>query len=1186
MILKHLEMVGFKSFVDETRLDFTKGFTAIVGPNGCGKSNISDAVRWVIGEQSTRHLRGTKITDLIFNGTESRKAVNRAEINLVIGDVPQGIRIANVPHIGDEIKVTRCCHRSGESEYYINQIPCRLKDIIDLFLDLGISTKSMTIIEQNHIQQIVTGKPEERRYLIEEAAGILKFKHRKHEAQLKLAASQQNLLRIADIVQELGRQAESLKRQAAKADRYKRLQADIKDLTLNLYSRKTRAFRLELEKLAVDHGQSSERKTLLAARASELENLVESLKMAIDETQGALNAKKEEIHKLTTQIGKNEHMVAMQQAEIKRATQDTEAAAQEISRMQGEIAKLIAETAAQRSELGNVSEDIGAKEIQCETLMRDFNSDKERLREKEEQAHVADANVMDLHHRISRRKNEITALQTRTQFLRGREEKLRQELAETCGKVEETRTLVAGAETVLDEKTRLFESLKAHREELTQNRRECKANLTSEAERLAVAKGALLTENALLNSMKELRRKFEGFQSGVQSLMGGNSNGGRLPGLREVLVDVLQAPAEYELAVAAVLGEKLQSVIVNSYSDSVEAIGHLRSHHSGRGSFIPMQPKGALRSPLYLNGNSGVVGKITDLIRCREEYKSVIEHLLGNVVVVDNLETALYMHALSEFNGVVVTQNGEVIDIDGMVSGGEGDEKSSSLLSQKREIESLTVKVAGLEHEMTAVQAVHEEFTRKFAEIEETLTGISAETQKTEISRADCRRDVEQLQKELRRLEEKSSTLDYEGSAGTIELQKLITEEQRLQGGLTVDEAEKNRQEAWVVEFRATLKALREALEAKTVDIGSIRELIASLKGKREVILSEIKRHTLQQEHLELRVKQREQDIQANAAKIDGNRQAVEVHEKQIMTFAREKEGLSEQSVQDEEALREKEEDLEQKEIESKSHFKQFQELSDILSKLELKQSEIKIQSAHLEEQAYEDFNVTLEEMLAQYAGNVDEAETADTLRDLKEKVAKVGEVNLAALSEFQLASERYTFLKKQQDDLAESIKTLNEAIEKIDGSTRQRFLETFHQVDERFRAIYARLFRGGKAQLVLCDEADPLESGIEIIAQPAGKKMQHLSLLSGGEKAMTAISLVFALLKVRPTPFCLLDEVDAPLDEANVVRFQEMLREMSDKTQFIIITHNQRTMSFANALYGVTMEERGVSKLVSVHLN
>ena len=1013
MLLKSLELDGFKSFVDGTHIDFTSGFTAIVGPNGCGKSNVSDAIRWVIGEQSSKSLRGTKSEDLIFNGSSTRKPVNRAEISLTLSRVPQGIRIANVPNVADEVKVTRCYHRSGESEFYINQVPCRLKDITDFLLDVGISPKVLSVIEQGHIQDIIVSKPENRRILIEEAAGILKFKHRKNEALRKLDTSTQNLERISDIVQELGRQAESLKRQAAKADRYKKYKGEIKELSLKLFAKKIRQYTVDLKLIEEEFSTQAENKTGKNTRASFLDNQITQLNLEIEEALGLLNEKREHVYQLANKINKNEHTVELKKAQIDQAETDIRSAKNDVTQLQKEIADQADQAKNQRAQLGILSEKISSVENKLEEL----------------------------------------------------------------------------------------EELKNSRQLLYKSTEQKRQQVASETDHLNLLKEDYLTQSSLLTSLKELRNKFEGFEDGVRSLMNYNENGGRLNGLRKVLADVLKTPVEYEAAITVALGEKLQSVIVNSYDDSVEAITYLKENSSGRGSFIPLNMKANQSPPVYLNGNPGILGKALNFIECeRGVYQQVIEMLLHNVVLVTDLSTAIQVFQNPEFNGTVVTRNGEMIDSKGMVFGGSVDEKNTSnLLSQNREMEELATKT--------------------------------------------------------NQLNEK-----YQNALKVLDENKNVLEKMELE----------------VEEKSQAIHQLELALKVQ----------IASLKGKKENTLTEINRLDLQQDNHRYQISKRENDTEESQRKINDTQQAIGIIEKEILESVREKDQLEEEAITDEETLRGKEESVKEMEKESKDLSRKIQELTETISKIEVKQSEIKIQLAHIEDRTFEDFNVTLAELVNRPAEEFDVQEVEQKTRELKEKIRRMGEVNLAALSDFHTTNERYQFLKTQQEDLADSIQLLHQTIERINRTTKQRFLDTFEKVNENFKEIFAHLFRGGKAALSLTDESNPLESGIEISANPLGKRMQNITLLSGGEKAMTAIALVFSVFKVRPSPFCLLDEVDAPLDEANVVRFQEMLKQMSEKTQFILITHNQKTMSFADVLYGITMEERGVSKAVSVNLN
>lgn len=1185
MILKQLELTGFKSFVDPTHLDFTRGFTAVVGPNGCGKSNVSDAIRWVIGEQSSKHLRGNRISDLIFNGSDSRKPVHRAEVSMTLADVPPGLRIANIPNLSEEIKVTRCYHRSGESEFYINQVPCRLKDITDLFLDIGISPKVLTVIEQGHIQEIVTSKPDELRMWIEEAAGVLKFKARKHEALRKLEAAGQNLDRISDIVQELARQVESLKRQAAKAERFKQYQSEIKELSLNLFSKRIRRAEQELETIETRLESRSEQKTEWNAQASTLETEIERLKFEIDEMAAALNQKKESVHALNAAISKNEHQIEFKKGEVDRARKDTESAAGEIETMSAEIQQCQAQCEAQKTEGERLAQEIAGKEQARAGLRDQCDRARVRLNELDEQVRALDKQILERYHQVSRRKNELTALETRRQGLTDRAQRLEREHNEVAEQLAALQASLQEAETVCRQKAAAFEQLKAEQERLQQSASDLKQRREAQESAAEEARERYLAQSSLLQSLQELRRKFEGFNDGVRALMA-NGAGSHVHGLREVLVDVVQAPAEFEAAVEAVMGEKLQSMIVNSYHDSIEAIRYLDSHKSGRGTFIPLNPKVVAQAPLYMNGDQGVIGRLSDLIQTREEYRPILEHLLGRVVLVRDLETALHLHGNSQFQGTVVTLKGEVIDPQGLVTGGASDGQDGGLLSRNREMDELSAQVAKLKEEQDALQAELSRLETGLAELEEKVQAGRQAVHAADIERANRHNELEQMKKEQARLLEKRATIEYERNAGARELEELGREQETLTQSLAAAENEQKQAEAEREARHQELTRHRQELERQAQEMNRLDVEIASLKGKAENIGLDIKRLEQQQASLAERIARRQEDSRRNTAKIAECEEAIAGYERAIMEQVREKNQLSEAIVHEEEALNEKEDTLDANEKQARELIKRIQEITEEISQIELKRSEIRIQISHIEEKAWEDFNVSVDEMMRHYEGDIDENEASEQLAGLKDKVAKIGEVNLAALSDYQKANERYLFLQKQEEDLAQSILSLHQTIEKMDETTRQLFAETFEQVNERFKANFERLFSGGRAELIMVDPGDPLESGIDIKASPPGKTLQNIQLLSGGEKAMTAISLLFAILQVRPSPFCLLDEVDAPLDEANVTRFQDMLKEMSANTQFIIITHNQKTMSFADTLYGVTMEERGVSKVVSVHLN
>ena len=1183
MYLKNLELEGFKSFVDPTNLEFRNGFTAIVGPNGCGKSNVSDAIRWVIGEQRSKTLRSARITDLIFNGSSSRKPVSRAEISLTLSNVPAGIRIAGVPNASEDVKVTRCYHRSGESEFYINRIPCRLKDITDFLLDAGISPKVLTIIEQGHIQDIITSKPEERRILIEEAAGILKFKQRKNEAIRKLDSSRQNLERIADIVQELSRQVESLKRQAAKAERYKNFKSEIKELSLKLFSVKVCRYQQQLETIEAQFQEQTQKKTEWSARHATFENQITQFNVQIEESLSQLNEARETVHQLKSQLGSSEQNITFKKEQQLAAGTDIESSTGEISRMKASVENLASKGENEKQQLTTTSTEINEQEILLDQHKADDEQKRKALQAIQEQVSNSEKNVRNLFQQAAHSKNQLTAIETRVQGLEARQEKLNSEKAEIGSQCQENQAVLEQAKIEHQKNTEELARLKEQQTSLRQETTQFSQQLQAEIDSHSSKKEDYFNKASMLSSLEKLRNQFEGFHEGIKSLMD-NPNGERIPGIRDVLVDVLQTQAEYEVAIETVLGEKLQSVIVNTYSDSMAAIGYLKDNHSGRGLFVPLNPKSSPSAPLNLNGSQGIVGEALNFIQCKEEYRPIIELLLKTVVIAKDMDAALHLHQDANFLGTVVTLNGEMIDSNGFITGGSQENESSSLLARNREIDTLHLSVQQLKQDLDASQENIDQKKQRLTELEAQLIQLDQRTLTAELATQNKLRDLEQWSKEAERLESRGSKIAGEVLTVATERDELIAKKTGLDEQLASAEQNNIQEEELLARYRQELEQSRFDLEKTSSEISRLKVLIASLIGRRENTLTEIKRVELQQQNLKQQIDRRETDRISNQNKITQFSSEISALEESVLKLSREKDQWSETAVQKEESFRQQEEDLKNMEQDTRELARKMQEITETLSQIEIKRSENRLQIVHLEERAYEDFNATQEELKSAYDETINENETEERVKELKEKVGKLGEVNLAALSDFEKTNERYTFLKKQQDDLAESIELLHSTIEKISLTTQQRFLDTYELVNQNFKEIFARLFQGGKAHLTLVDESNPLDSGIDIAANPMGKSLQSLSLMSGGEKSMTAIALMFAVFKVRPSPFCLLDEVDAPLDEANVVRFQEMLKEMAVKTQFIIITHNQKTMSFANALYGITMEEQGISKAVSVH--
>ncbi|MBI5183231.1 MAG: chromosome segregation protein SMC [Nitrospinae bacterium] len=1185
MYLKSLEIIGFKSFADMTRLEFNSNITAVVGPNGCGKSNIADAIRWVLGEQSSKLLRGSKMEDLIFNGSKGRKPLGRAEVSLTITDITCGVTISGISSPTDEVLITRTLFRSGESEYSINRTPCRLKDIVDLFLDTGISTRSFSIIEQGQVSNILNSKPEDRRVLIEEAAGIMKYKHRKNEAIRKLESSQQNLLRLGDILNELERQMATLKRQAKKAEIYKKHRDEIRELSLSLIASEYRRLAGDLGSTESDLNLLREQNSERLANGSSLENRIEVLRSEVIGLEKRLSQLKQEVFEEERRIEREEDRIGLLQTQIREGEDEDTRSADEMKSLENEFLHIGSYIKDRQEEEERGNNDISSQEKVYNERYKDIAGFKEDLSKRESQLKEMESGLINLISRMSQMKNIMTSLETRLDILSKREEKVggeEYELRERLNGLKEK--LNRSREGLIDIKEAM-EKTKQERISITGLLNDCRNRLKRENEDIRALKEKLAVQSALQKSLEEFQNNLEGFQEGVRSLMKIREQG-ELPGIHGILVDYIKTSPEYEVAIEAVLGDKLQGIIVESHADSIMAIGYLRNKSGGRSTFLPITPRDIKGNAHSMNGKDGVIGNALVLVSCDGRYEKVFEYLLGDVVVVRDFDTALSLWNSNGIHSTIVTLDGDIIDPYGIVVGGGTVNGGSSLLKKKREIKELNREIEDLKgrlYELEKTRSMTHDNLLSFEKEEEEL--------KKRVYDEDLRcigeeKDIQQVEKECRRAEERLEIFNYEKSEFDAERGGIDSDLERVRkelGDITITKEEKNSD---VEKLRETIRILRIDIGTRGEEVNKMEVLLTSLRGKRENILLDIERLNKERGNIESRIKRIEKGRSELKEKRERFKYSIKEAEDAISNISRKRDERKREIIRIEEDLRERLEVLKGLEDEFRVLKKEIEGLNERTKEVELRKAELGVRIDHLVKRTSVDYGIEIEELLRIETNEIDEEEVNKRLQGIKEAVANIGEVNLSAIGEYQNISERYTFLKEQQDDLISSIKSLHRAIEKINSTTKTRFMDTFNLVNEKFKAIFRRLFNGGRGELVLCDEGNPLETGVDIIVQPPGKKTQNITLLSAGEKAMSTIGLLFSIFAIKPTPFCLLDEVDAPLDEANILRFRNILMEMTDKTKFIIITHNQKSMSFADTLYGITMEEDGVSKIVSVKLN
>jgi chromosome segregation protein len=1170
MQIKRLDIVGFKSFVDKTTFEFADGIIGVVGPNGCGKSNIVDAIRWSMGEQSAKQLRGRSMEDVIFGGSESRKPTGMAEVSIAFSN-EEGLAPAAYREYS-EIVVTRRLYRNGDSEYLINKTPCRLLDITELFMDTGVGTKAYSIIEQGKIGMVLNAKPEERRFLIEEAAGVTKFKSRKKSALRKIDATRHNLERLNDIISEVRRQTNSLKRQAKKAERFRTLRDELRGIeTAIAHDRYQDLVSGIGDKTSLERQQQNvaeEKSALLAEQEASLEKL--KLEQAVRERE--VSQEQERMFNMTSSIQRIEGTIESNTKESDLILRQKESYVVESQEANQRLEALGVENETLRKSLDGFQQELTAEVSRLDLsgqelsgLIEKEGSAASRLEETRSRAYniVGELTRMDAQKEEAQRRLKVLLLQTEKSHAEAMSLKKEHQLAQqNVDALESSLMKIKGdRESMLLRKSELEQSVQSLEQRSEENEN-----------RLLVQREELNRLRARLESLQQLEKNFEGYGSGVKALMGDAGHSSRFKGF---LADSLDVPPRYEAAVEAVLGDRLQNLLADDSKDVFAAFDFLREQ-AGRCSFLLSQftstmPQGDLPGQPLLA-----------LIKVNAEMNTV-QSLLSGVQLVDSLEP--YLGGNLPAGTLLVTEAGETLSSRGELSGGSSEVLEAGLLHQKREIKDLQQQVEQLQQQVEQLQQQREQLREQFTSALAEQREVGAALHQSELKSVDSERDLGGRKIEAERLLDRLEVLSLEES----QLHEEHEELQHLLKESTLGHEERSRErtelESMVGQLQAELQQLRESREKANDNLTTLKVAVSTIREREESSRQNLQRI----EQLRSELQNRTVSLQQRQQQGDVDRQRLQQENEELRgkltTLFEERESMQKGVVELREEFDAGQQQVESREVALKSLRSDVSQLRESLSDLQLKSRELELEAEHLREGILEKYRIDLKEFEASTEGRDLSAESL-RLEDLRQQIDAMGEVNLTAIEEFQELEERHAFLTTQQEDLQKSLAGLQAAISKINRTTRRRFRETFDLINVKFQEVFPRLFRGGKAILKLSDEDDLLETGIEIVAQPPGKKLQNVTLLSGGEKALTAVALIFSIFMIKPSPFCLLDEVDAPLDDANIGRFNEIVREMSEISQFIIITHNKRTMEIADTLYGVTMEEPGVSKTVSVQIN
>jgi len=1175
MKIKRLDILGFKSFIDKASLDFPPGITAIVGPNGCGKSNIVDAIRWVMGEQSARNLRGRQMEDIIFGGSESRKPLGMAEVSLVFatddGRVPA--KYLNYP----EIQVTRRLFRDGESEYLLNKTPCRLLDIAELFMDTGVGAKAYSIIEQGKIGMILLSKPEERRFLIEEAAGVTKFKTRKQVALKKIEVTRQNLLRIGDIIAEIRRQLNALQRQAKKAEKFREYREELKEIELLFAVKDFIALEKEKEQVAFGLDLINQQVADITSRLAGGELNLEEKRITLLEREKSLGVVQEEIFRLKGESTATENRLEFQRKELLSTDRQQTRFGEELANLRRQLSEAETEmkTLAESQGLFHIGlaeeeEKLAQEELCLEEMERGEAAQARGLDENRHALFALLSAIAQFNNQYSNAAKRIEAMAERFERDRRENAQLEEQLAETGGIAGELEKLLGRLIADKEESAAAMALLRGREEEV-------KSALAGKERKLQESKDEFSGKSSRLHSLQELEARLDGYGRGIRSLFLADTFRGRFPG---IVADAIQTDEAYEAAVEAVLGEKLQYVLSSGSDDVMAAIGFLKESSGGRCSFVT----GAVAVPPSPSP-SGAVGLLTK-VTIAPELRRFVEPLLSSTYLTDDLNAAFSL--AGEFPELTfVTPQGELVHNCGIIHGGSPEAAQKGVIHKKREIRELSGAVAELSGLVRGLSAERASLLEQAAVIEEELQDLRQKLHQSELDIAHAEKDLLRSREGCQRLEERLALKRMEDD-------QFQEEKEILKREMADAVAKQNNGEARKSALENQVTALTESLTVKRRKLGETRERVtaakvktAALKEKSESGRRAEKRFENLLLDLRARIAGHETELEKGKNESVGMITAIGQSEetlKALMFRLVEAEtafaGLRERFEAEGAAVQEEEGSL-------KAIRASCEEARNRGAEQSLKLSELTMQLKHLENSLLERFRLEMADAIPVYgAVACDEVAKRAKQAELQRFIDDMGEVNLMAIDEYKQLEDRYNFLCSQRDDLEESLKALQQAIQRINRTTRKRFLETFQLVNVKFRELFPRLFCGGSAELRLTDENDLLETGIDIIVQPPGKKLQNVTLLSGGEKALTAVALIFAIFLIKPSPFCLLDEVDAPLDDANIGRFNEIVREMSAASQFIVITHNKTTMAVADTLFGVTMEEPGVSKLVSVKLN
>ena len=1181
MYLKRLEMQGFKSFADKTVLEFMPGITSVIGPNGSGKSNISDAIRWVLGEQSMKSLRGSKSEDIIFAGTQNRKSLGFAEASLVFDNTD-----GKLPVEYTEVTVTRKIYRSGESGYYINKTPCRLKDVLELFMDTGIGKDGYSIIGQGKIDEILSNKSEDRRHIFEEAAGIVKYRVRKVESEKKLEHTKLNLLRINDILSEIESNIEPLRIQSEKARKFLDLREELKSIEVGLFLYNIESYKEKLQKVIEDNEILKSQNEEASNKMQEISDLKEKLKQEIDD--------------ITNNIENMQNLGFESEKEKERLNSEINISKERITNNKENDNRYNAEIEEIKLRIKDLEEEKKAKLDKKNNLFTNKEKFQKELEEKEKELEEANKKLSSKELEIEEKKKivsdntdakyekqaNISTIEANLENIEKRKKQIATEIDFNISELDSTRLTKEEIAKVFfeieDKKNKATKSLN----EISSKSEETERKIKEYDDTINKLSSEYRIKESRLKFLKETEREKEGYIRSVKNLLLDCEKDNSLKkGLHGVLASILKTPKEYETAIEMTLGAALQNVVTETEQDAKKLVEHLRKNNLGRASFLPISTVKGKKLEKYNSKNiNGIQGIASDLVEYNKKYEQIVLSFLGRTVIVDDMDTAIALAKQNNYSFRIVTLKGDLINPSGAITGGSVAQKTVNILGRAREIEDLEKELKKINSKIEKIQQEKEEYLNDSESVLEEINSLEKSLQEIDIVYAADKQKLIAVEENIDRIQKRLEKLKTEKEELEKQKEEEIKNKEQEEADIKKISEENIELNAIIEQFANLNKDNQTYIDDLNMDVTNLKISVSSFDESESSIDEMVERINLDIENnnssIESKLKQKE-NIKLDNETLENN--IKELLEK--INEIDEKVNNSGNQVNELKAQRiEKNNSLSKAEKNYESQFEVIEGLKEQIVKIDVKKSKLEQDIEDVVNKLWEEYELTPNNV-GEYQKPENVQSTTKQVNKLRSQIKELGSINVDSIEEYNTTKQRYDFMCEQRLDLEDGIAKLKKVIQDMTSTMKTQFATQFEIINKNFGEVFKELFGGGKAELILTDPENILECGIDIHVQPPGKKLQNMTLLSGGEKAFTAIALLFAILKINPSPFCVLDEIEAALDDVNVFRYADYLKKFTNNTQFLVITHRKGTMEAADTVYGITMEENGISKLLSMKL-